>query len=142
MMFVRCLPALVLMGAATASAAPTMCQLSFDNGTTLDLPLAKTEAEQIQGLAGRHDPGPGMLFLWRLPSVRFVWMKNTAFPLEAAWFGVDGIVQSVQALVPGTTTKHSSLRPALGIIEVPHGELARRGIKRGSAIITSTCFNL
>ncbi|MCA4079488.1 DUF192 domain-containing protein, partial [Pseudomonas kurunegalensis] len=76
------------------------------------------------------------------PAVRFVWMKNTPAPLDAAWIGADGVIQSVQELEPHTTAKHSSLRPALGIIEVPRGQLANLGIERGSTITASTCFNL
>ncbi|MCQ9730739.1 DUF192 domain-containing protein [Pseudomonas aeruginosa] len=138
----RCLPALLLGSVLTAQAHSADCRLSFQNGATLDLPVATTEAAQAQGLTGRADPGRGMLFLWTTPAVRFVWMKNTPAPLEAAWIGADGVIQSVQELEPHTTTKHSSLRPALGIIEVPRGQFANLGIERGSTITASTCFNL
>jgi len=138
----RCLPALLLGAVLTTPAYSDDCRLSFQNGATLDLPVATTEAAQAQGLAGRPDPGRGMLFLWTTPAVRFVWMKNTPAPLAAAWIGADGVIQSVQELEPHTTAKHSSLRPALGIIEVPRGQLANLGIERGSTITASTCFNL
>ncbi|HCF4324294.1 TPA: DUF192 domain-containing protein [Pseudomonas aeruginosa] len=141
MMLVRYL-SLLLGSMFTTQVHAADCRLEFQNGATLDLPVATTEAAQAQGLADRTDPGPGMLFLWPTPAVRFVWMKNTPAPLEAAWFGADGVIQSVQALEPRTTAKHSSLRPALGIIEVPRGQLANLGIKRGSIIAAATCFNL
>ncbi|HBO7325124.1 TPA: DUF192 domain-containing protein [Pseudomonas aeruginosa] len=138
----RCVPALLLGATLTAQVQAADCRLSFQNGAILDLPMATTEATQARGLAGRADPGRGMLFLWTTPAVRFVWMKNTPAPLEAAWIGADGVIQSVQELEPHTTVKHSSLRPALGIIEVPRGQLANLGIERGSTITASTCFNL
>ncbi len=138
----RCVPALLLGATLTAQVQAADCRLSFQNGAILDLPMATTEATQARGLAGREDPGRGMLFLWTTPAVRFVWMKNTPAPLEAAWIGADGVIQSVQELEPHTTAKHSSLRPALGIIEVPRGQLANLGIERGSTITASTCFNL
>ncbi|EMF0866883.1 DUF192 domain-containing protein [Pseudomonas aeruginosa] len=138
----RCVPALLLGATLTAQVQAADCRLSFQNGAILDLPMATTEATQARGLAGRADPGRGMLFLWTTPAVRFVWMKNTPAPLEAAWIGADGVIQSVQELEPHTTAKHSSLRPALGIIEVPRGQLANLGIERGSTITASTCFNL
>ncbi|MBI6604878.1 DUF192 domain-containing protein [Pseudomonas sp. S4_EA_1b] len=141
-MLYRCLPALLLGTTLSAQVQAADCRLSFQNGAILDLPVATTEATQAQGLAGRADPGRGMLFLWTTPAVRFVWMKNTPAPLEAAWIGADGVIQSVQELEPNTTVKHSSLRPALGIIEVPRGQLANLGIERGSTITASTCFNL
>ncbi|WP_174517474.1 DUF192 domain-containing protein [Pseudomonas aeruginosa] len=141
-MLYRCLPALLLGVTLSAQVQAADCRLSFQNGAILDLPVATTEATQAQGLAGRADPGRGMLFLWTTPAVRFVWMKNTPAPLEAAWIGADGVIQSVQELEPNTTVKHSSLRPALGIIEVPRGQLANLGIERGSTITASTCFNL
>ncbi|HCF4953763.1 MULTISPECIES: DUF192 domain-containing protein [Pseudomonas] len=141
-MLYRCLPALLLGTTLSAQVQAADCRLSFQNGAILDLPVATTEATQAQGLAGRADPGRGMLFLWATPAVRFVWMKNTPAPLEAAWIGADGVIQSVQELEPNTTVKHSSLRPALGIIEVPRGQLANLGIERGSTITASTCFNL
>ena len=138
----RCVPALLLGATLTAQVQAADCRLSFQNGAILDLPMATTEATQARGLAGRADPGRGMLFLWTTPAVRFVWMKNTPAPLEAAWIGADGVIQSVQELEPHTTAKHSSLRPALGIIEVPRGQLANLGIERGSTITASTFFNL
>ena len=138
----RCVPALLLGATLTAQVQAADCRLTFQNGAILDLPMATTEATQARGLAGRADPGRGMLFLWTTPAVRFVWMKNTPAPLEAAWIGADGVIQSVQELEPHTTAKHSSLRPALGIIEVPRGQLANLGIERGSTITASTCFNL
>ncbi|MBX5884821.1 DUF192 domain-containing protein [Pseudomonas aeruginosa] len=138
----RCASALLLGATLTAQVQAADCRLSFQNGAILDLPMATTEATQARGLAGRADPGRGMLFLWTTPAVRFVWMKNTPAPLEAAWIGADGVIQSVQELEPHTTVKHSSLRPALGIIEVPRGQLANLGIERGSTITASTCFNL
>lgn len=138
----RCVSALLLGATLTAQVQAADCRLSFQNGAILDLPMATTEATQARGLAGRADPGRGMLFLWTTPAVRFVWMKNTPAPLEAAWIGADGVIQSVQELEPHTTVKHSSLRPALGIIEVPRGQLANLGIERGSTITASTCFNL
>ncbi|HGW5540861.1 TPA: DUF192 domain-containing protein [Pseudomonas aeruginosa] len=141
-MFNNCLPALLLGATLNTQVQAAECRLSFQNGAILDLPVATTEATQAQGLAGLADPGRGMLFLWTTPAVRFVWMKNTPAPLEAAWIGKDGVIQSVQELEPHTTFKHSSLRPALGIIEVPRGQLANLGIERGSTITASTCFNL
>ncbi|HCT8660489.1 TPA: DUF192 domain-containing protein [Pseudomonas aeruginosa] len=141
-MLIRCLSALMLGGALAAPVQGADCRLSFQNGAVLDLPVATTEAAQAKGLAGRADPGRGMLFLWSTPAVRFVWMKNTPAPLEAAWIGADGVIQSVQELEPHTTAKHSSLRPALVIIEVPRGQLVNLGIERGSIITASTCFNL
>lgn len=141
-MLIHCLSALMLGGVLAAPVQGSDCRLSFQNGAVLDLPVATTEAAQAKGLAGRADPGRGMLFLWSTPAVRFVWMKNTPAPLEAAWIGADGVIQSVQELEPHTTAKHSSLRPALAIIEVPRGQLVNLGIERGSIITASTCFNL
>ena len=50
----RCLPALLLGSVLTAQAHSGDCRLSFQNGATLDLPVATTEAAQAQGWHGVH----------------------------------------------------------------------------------------
>jgi uncharacterized membrane protein (UPF0127 family) len=69
-------------------------------------------------------------------------MKDTPAPLSAAFVAGDGRIQSVQDMQPDTTTAHSSLRPVIAVIEVPQGELVKRGIQRDSYVIDSSCFTL
>lgn len=132
--------ALLLLAIDTASAQET-CRLDFDSGASLMLPLARSRAEQVQGLAGRADPGAGIIMVWDQVAVRTVWMKDTPAPLTAIFIGPDGLVQSVQDMEPNSLTYHSSLRPLISIVEVPKGSLVE-SIKRGSAITASTCFSI
>ncbi|HGA2320742.1 TPA: DUF192 domain-containing protein [Pseudomonas putida] len=118
------------------------CAISFDNGAQLLLPVARTAAEQIRGLSLQSDPVPGLVFVWPQPDIRIVWMKNTPASLSAAWVGVDGIVQSVQDMEPETLTQHSSLRPAVAVIEVPKGRFSQLGIGRGSRVTAAGCIPL
>ncbi|TPG86721.1 DUF192 domain-containing protein [Pseudomonas caspiana] len=132
--------ALLLLAFDTASAHET-CRLDFDSGASVTLPLARSRAEQVQGLAGKADPGAGIIMVWDHVAVRTVWMKDTPAPLTAVFIGPDGLVQSVQDMEPNSLTYHSSLRPLISIVEVPTGSLAAT-IKRGSVLTASTCFSI
>lgn len=132
--------ALLLLAFDTASAQET-CRLDFDSGASVTLPLARSRADQVQGLAGKADPGAGIIMVWDRVAVRTVWMKDTPAALTAVFIGPDGLVQSVQDMEPNSLKYHSSLRPLISIVEVPKGSLAET-IKRGSTISASTCFSI
>lgn len=137
----RLLSAALLLLAFDSASAQDTCRLDFDSGTSITLPLARSMVDQVQGLAGKPDPGPGIIMVWDQVAVRTVWMKDTPAALTAVFIGPDGRVQSVQDMEPNSLTYHSSLRPLISIMEVPKGSLAHT-IKRGSAITRSTCFSI
>lgn len=136
---IRLVSVTLLLLVSNAAPAQETCRLEFDSGASLALPVVRSRAELVHGLAGKADPGAGIIMVWDQVAVRSVWMKDTPAPLTAVFIGPDGLVQSVQDMEPNSLTYHSSLRPLISIVEVPQGSLAE-SIKRGSAITASTCF--
>ncbi|RXT75900.1 hypothetical protein B1F73_21495 [Pseudomonas syringae] len=110
------------------------CALKFNNGASLTVPVARTSKEMRQGLMGRTDPTPGMLFVWSKPGIRGVWMKNTKAPLSAAWIDGRGEIQAVLDLNPLSTEKRSSFLPAIAILELPRGTFESIGVGTGSRV--------
>ncbi len=123
---------LVLSGTTLVAAAPQeQCQVSFSNGSRLTLPVARSWQEQQEGLSGRLDAGPGLLFLWTEPVVRALWMKNTYMPLSAAFIAADGRVLHIVDMASASEEQHSSPAPVIAAIELAQGEFRRLGIQAG-----------
>merc|ERR1719330_624123 len=93
--------------------------------------LAITPPEQHHGLMFRTHLAEtdGMLFLYKSPSKRVLWMKNTLIPLEAAWFTRDGVLQEVQHLYPNDLTYRYSDRNDITMgLEVAEGFFEKRSL--------------
>lgn len=130
---------------ALAGCTPTFdeqCTIEFDNGASVTLPVARSTSQQKHGLQEREDPAPGMVFVWPEADVRVLWMKNTPSPLSAAWIGADGHVQSIIDMIPQSIEKHSSLKPAIAVIELPLNGFDRLDVDRGDVVTKSQCFAL
>ncbi|RXT71157.1 hypothetical protein B1F75_22380 [Pseudomonas syringae] len=110
------------------------CALTFNNGASLTVPVARTSEQMRHGLMGRTDPSPGILFVWSKPAIRGVWMKNTEAPLSAAWIDNRGQIQAVLDLNPLSTEKRSSFLPAIAILELPRGTFESIGVRAGSLV--------
>lgn len=126
--------ALLALPLGSRAGALPLCHVSARDGGSLLLPVARSWAEQEQGLSGVLDAGPGMLFLWQEAKVRSLWMKNTHMPLSAAFIGVDGQVQDIIDLEPESLDFQASPGPVRAIVEVPRGDFKRLGIHPGSQI--------
>lgn len=136
---------IALIGLITvlAGCTPTFdeqCAIEFEDGATVTLPVARSVRQQKRGLQERDDPAPGMVFVWPEADVRVLWMKNTPSPLSAAWIGADGYVQSIINMQPESTEKHSSLKPAIAVIELPLNGFDQLGVDRGDVVTKSECF--
>lgn len=131
-----------LLCTAANGYALEQCEIQFNNGSRLELPVARSQVEKAKGLTENQNPAPGMLFVWDAPIFKSIWMRDTPAPLTAAFIGPDGLVQSVQDMTPNTDTPHYSMRPFISIIEVPRGKLTELGVERGSYVVRSTCFQL
>lgn len=118
-----------------------LCTITFNNGASLTLPVARTENQLKQGLQGREDPSPGMIFIWPSIGVRAMWMQNTPAPLSAAWIDPNGSIQSIIDMEPETTEIHSSLKPAIAVIELPRGGFKALKLYEHASLVTqSSCF--
>jgi len=117
------------------------CKIQFETGGELALPVARTADAMKQGLMGKDDPGPGVIFVWPEPGVRGVWMKNTPAPLSAGWISSKGELQAILELEPQSMEKRSSFEPVIAVIEVPKGTFQKVGIKVGDQIAKADCLS-
>ena len=107
------------------------------NGVELEVWLAKTGAQQLQGLRfatdAQLDPLPdgtprGMLFAFAGEALRSFFMRDTFVPLDLAYATADGTIVAVVSLV-------TSSQPVQFALEVPAGTLAAEGIGLGDVIV-------
>ncbi len=101
--------------------------------------IARTDRQQRQGLMHRTrmDADAGMLFLYRGAARRAMWMKNTRLPLDMLFLGAGGtVVDIVQRTVPLSTRTIVSRRPAVAVLELNAGTVARLGIREGDRVIS------
>lgn len=110
-----------------------LCHISFSSGARLLLPVARSWQEQEQGLSGRLDAGPGLLFVWEEAVVRTLWMKNTYIPLSAAFIGTDDRVLQIVDMESASEDRHASPAPVKAVIEMAQGDFKRLGITEGSS---------
>ncbi|HGW4498762.1 DUF192 domain-containing protein [Pseudomonas sp. NPDC077405] len=117
-----------------------MCDIHFDNGEFVRVPVARTNEQIMWGLQKRADPRPGMLFIWDAPAKRYLWMKNTPSPLSAAWIGAEGLVLEVLDLTPGSLEKRGVDEVSVAALEVPAGYFGQKGVHKGSIVTRADCI--
>lgn len=103
-----------------------------------EVELATTWQQQAQGLMYRQAlaPDAGMLFIYSREDELTMWMKNTLIPLDMLFIGRDGrIVSLSERTVPLSLKRISSGRPALAVLELNAGTVARLGLKPGDRVI-------
>lgn len=99
--------------------------------------VARTEAEQAQGLMFRTEMGPdeGMLFPTARPQARSFWMKNTVIPLDLIFIGPDRRIVNIAAnAVPYSLEPIPSAGPAIAVLELNGGRAAELGITPGARV--------
>lgn len=103
-----------------------------------DVHLAVSNNQQRRGLMHIRDlpEWSGMLFIYRRPGMRSMWMKNTFVPLDILFATADGTVSSVSAdTVPQSLESIASIEPVNYVLELNAGTAARLGIEAGSQLI-------
>lgn len=99
--------------------------------------VARTDAEQAQGLMFRTEMGPneGMLFPTERPQPRSFWMKNTVIPLDLIFVGSDGLITNIAAnAVPYSLEPIPSAGAAIAVLELNGGRAAELGIRPGARV--------
>lgn len=110
---------------------------SARHGFTIELAL--NEAQRARGLMFRQALAPdrGMLFLYPVPQVINMWMKNTLIPLDMLFLDAGGRVVSIhQRAVPGSLRVISSGVAAAAVLEVAGGTVERLGIRTGDRVVS------
>jgi hypothetical protein len=104
--------------------------------------VAKTAAQQAQGLMYRTDlkPGGGMLF-WPYPPEggpprqASFWMKNTPTPLDIVFIRADGTIARIaENTIPQSEERIPSGEPIAAVLELVGGRAAELGIAEGDTV--------
>ncbi|MGH8690390.1 MAG: DUF192 domain-containing protein [Burkholderiales bacterium] len=95
--------------------------------------VAADFSSRAQGLMHRKALGPnaGMLFVFDVPVLHCMWMKNTYIPLSVAFLDAQGAIINIADMQPHSEQSHCAGRPALYALEMTQGWFAQRGIKPG-----------
>ncbi|MDQ6825652.1 MAG: DUF192 domain-containing protein [Candidatus Eremiobacteraeota bacterium] len=109
---------------------------------TLRLQVADNQAARQRGLMFRTtlEPHTGMIFVFDSDADVAFWMKNTLIALDLVFLGADGRVRSLSANVPAPApqTPDAAIARRTGrakfVLELPGGEAARDGLKRGARV--------
>jgi uncharacterized membrane protein (UPF0127 family) len=106
---------------------------------TIDVKLALTPAEQVQGLSGQASlaTNTGMFFIFEYPSNWNIWMKDMNFSIDVLWiaddFKVSDIVENMApASYPNAYTSHMPVRY---VLEVLAGTVKSNGITVGQNVV-------
>lgn len=99
------------------------------NGVDINVELATTEAEQLQGLSGRTSlaTSTGMLFVFANPANWGIWMKDMNFPIDVLWITDDLKVSDiVENMTPASYPKvYVPHVPTRYVLEVSAGMVKR-----------------
>lgn len=126
----------------TGTVAEGMPYVEFE-GTRLEstryyLEVADETHELTRGLMHRFSmvEDMGMIFIFGSESPRSFWMRNTYLPLDMVFVTSGGVVDSfVENAEPRTDSPRRSAGPALFVIELNAGEVARMGLQAGTSVV-------
>jgi uncharacterized protein len=99
--------------------------------------VARTPAQQAQGLMFRERMGPneGMLFPFPSPRPASFWMKNTLIPLDMIFVRSDGSIARIAAnTVPQSLEPVGVSEPVAAVLELRGGRSAELGIGEGDRV--------
>lgn len=105
---------------------------------TLNIEIAKTDAERTQGLSGKKElaQDAGMLFVFEKKGYYGFWMKDMNFLIDIAWLDENKkIIHIENAVGPETYPKvFNSASPSLYVLETASGFLEQNNIKIGDSV--------
>ncbi len=103
-----------------------------------EVEMALTGGQQSSGLMGRThmEDHEGMLFVFGDNGSRTFWMKDTLIPLDMIFIAHDGTINHIHhSAKPQDTSKITSDRPAMAVLEINGGLAGMLGIKEGDKVI-------
>jgi uncharacterized protein len=101
--------------------------------------LAFSESEQSFGLMHQPWPPPAMSFVYDSPRINKFWMHNTPSPLDIIFCHAGKVTQICYGK-PYSTAMLGDNKFSDLVIELPHGEVDRLGIKIGHPVDLITNF--
>jgi uncharacterized protein len=118
---------------------PALTRAVQIGGAVINVELAVTQIEQVQGLSGRTSlaTSTGMLFVFDHSSKWGIWMKDMNFPIDVLWISNDlKVVNIVENMLPSSYPKdYTPSVPARYVLEMPVGTVKDNGIKIGQDVV-------
>ncbi len=109
------------------------------NGVRVNIQVALTVEEQIQGLSGRKSlsDNEGLLFVYERPGFPNFWMKDMNFPIDIIWINADEyVVDTTENLGPDTYPQtFSPIEPTKYVLEVNAGYAQENEIEKGDEVL-------
>ncbi|MEK7125683.1 MAG: DUF192 domain-containing protein [Patescibacteria group bacterium] len=105
----------------------------------ISVEIAESFRAQERGLSGRQSLGQsGMLFVYKDKAIRYFWMPDMNFALDALWIA-NGTVVGWQENIPfkaadGSIPRFQSNVPVDMVLEVNAGWIGKHGIKVGDRV--------
>ncbi len=103
----------------------------------LNLEVADTEAERVQGLSDRKSLGTNNAMLFVFPDVNeeCMWMKDMRFALDIVWLNNSKqIVKMVQKISPDTYPQTFCSPNTKYVLELSAGSVQKYGLKTGQRL--------
>ncbi|MEM3155002.1 MAG: DUF192 domain-containing protein [Candidatus Woesearchaeota archaeon] len=119
------------------AACATVPVVTFDNGVSFEVEIARTPAEQQKGLMYRESlpENRGMLFIFSVEEPKTFWMKNTLIPLDMVFLDGNMVVVEVKTGVPPCKADpcltYTSEKPAQYVLELNANVAEKYGIVPG-----------
>ena len=110
------------------------------NNKIINVELAKTSSQHIQGLSNRSslDAYSGMLFIFADKQIRSFWMKEMEFPLDIIWI-LDNKIVGIESNVPipeniNNLPSYLSPESVNYVLEINAGFAEKNNIKIGDMV--------
>ncbi len=122
---------------------PISAVANLDDGTQIELEVARTPQQQAMGLMYRAalPDNRGMLFNFPSPQPVSFWMKNVPVALDMVFLR-NGVVQYIEAAAPPCSKEpcptYGPRTPIDQVIELRSGRAAELGLKKGDEVIINS----
>lgn len=110
-------------------------------GKTLNIEVAITQEEKMNGLMGREHLGEnsGMLFVFDSVQPLSFWMKNTLIPLDVLYLDETGKILDIKTMTPCPPEEercpsYPSSEPGRYALEINGGRAEELGLKAGDEL--------
>ena len=107
-------------------------------GIAIDVEVADTRTERIQGLSGRGsiEPIQGLLFIFDESDYHGVWMKDMNFPIDLIWINEDfEVIAITEGVLPESYPNiYEPPTPVLYLIETARYFSESFGIRVGDTV--------